>query len=168
MGTGEAGWRGGVPNAQPVFGGEQGSQRTPSSCWGYAVSPSVQIRGDNVTAAMETQPVWLVGAHWALLWCQPPARFSSAPATECSASKCQSAAGNPSGLPTTGASFTSSPSNAHRTDRHQTHTQSLLNHSQTSLSSHTNYWLLTASPVRRQKTLFFLDENWLVILQKDP
>ena len=160
----------GVPGDRGIFLLQGGC----SALWEAEHGQPAQTRGNTWLqawtdcSARETRPALTCWEQQALLWCQLPARLSPAPCTEHTVSKCQSTATNPSGPPTTGVSLNISHPPSLATDRPRTSTQSPLNHSQTPLTSHTNYQLLTVSPVWRQNTLFFLDKNWLVILQKDP
>ena len=163
----------GVPGDRGIFLLQGGS----SALWEAEHGQPAQITWEHVTAGLDrllssgnaASPDLLGAAGFTVMPTACQAQSSPPHRTHrVHASKCQSTATNPSGPPTTGVSLNISHPPGLATDRPRTSTQSPLNHSQTPLTSHTNYQLLTVSPVWRQNTLFFLDKNWLVILQKDP
>lgn len=95
-----------TPHGQRPPAGPPGSRSpVPLSPWGRGGACPSSLGW----AAGETGPTLSRLERWAPPPCQPPARLSAAPPTERAASKCQSAAANPSGLPTTGVSLNSTP-----------------------------------------------------------
>lgn len=117
---GRRGWmRGRTPNTQPsVWWGRVPGDLGIFLLWDGSSAPEesehsqpAQITWEHVTAgsdrlsARETRPALTCWEQQAPLWCQLPAGLSPSPHTECTASKCQSTATNPSGPPTTGVSL---------------------------------------------------------------
>lgn len=141
-----------------------------SSCRGFAMPPgswsTVPFRpvhagtwdGSRGQSVQGAQPALTCWELWALPGCQPPARLSPAPITEHTASvRVPISSNKPQWAPHNRCLIKRlSPLPGAPTDRHRTPIQSPLHHSQTPLTSPTNYQLLTASPVRGAKRRILL------------